>query len=168
MGGEVSTDFKSSNRIEISWLVQVLLNFDWFWGSPRGWGVGGWGWGLVIGSPTHMCTHTCMHTHTRTHIWHHRESLGFPQIQWGRPFAWNYHVYHACTCVRVRACMRMHVHVCGGQPPTTPHPHPPSPPTPTAAGSPNHQNSISLELIEILQFCLKILYLWTFLNSYRL
>ena len=34
LGGGVSTNFKSSNRIEISWLVQVLLNFDWFLGSP--------------------------------------------------------------------------------------------------------------------------------------
>ena len=56
------------------------------------------------------------------HVWHHRESLGFPQIQWGQPFAWNYHVYHACMCVRVRVCVRMHVHMCGGHPPTTPHP----------------------------------------------
>ena len=30
MGEGVSTDFKSSNRIELSWLVQVLLNFYWF------------------------------------------------------------------------------------------------------------------------------------------
>ena len=126
MGGKVSTDFKSSNRIEISRLVQVLLNFDWFWGfPPGGWGVdgdGGWWQG-----PPHMCTCTHVHAHARLrmHIWHHRESQGFPQIQWGRPFAWNYHVYHACTCVHVHACMHVHVHVCGGHPPTTPiHPAP--------------------------------------------
>ena len=66
MGGEVFTDFKSSNRIEISWLVQVLLNFYWFRGSPLGGeGVGGCGWGVVRGCPPHMCTHmhTCMCTH---------------------------------------------------------------------------------------------------------
>ena len=158
MDGEVSTDFKSSNRIEISRLVQVLLNFDWFRGSPL------WGVGVVRGCTPSICTCTRMHTN----IWHHRESPGFPQIQWGQPFAWNYHVYQACTCMRVHACMRVHVHMCGGHPPTTPHPHPPSPPTPRATGSPKHQNSISLELIEIIWFCLKILYLWTFLNSYRL
>ena len=139
MGGKVSTDFKSSNRIEISWLVQVLLNFDWFRGSPTlGGGWGGWedgGWGIVTGSPPHTCTCTrmhayarmCTHAHAcarmRTHVWHHRESLGFPQIQWGQPFAWNYHVYHACMCVRVHACMRMDVHMCGG------HPQPPPPPS---------------------------------------
>ena len=64
-------------------------------------------------------------------------------------------------------CIHLHVHMCGGtlQPCPTPiHP----PPSPRAAGSWKHQNSITLELIEIIQFCLKILYLWTFLNSYRL
>ena len=40
IGGGVSTDFKSSNTIEISRLVQILLNFYWFWGPPSG----GWGW----------------------------------------------------------------------------------------------------------------------------
>ena len=148
MGGEVSTDFKSANRIEISRLVQVLLNFDWFQGSPTlgGGGVGGWGWGVVTGSPLHTCTCTHVHacTHTHTHVWHHRESLGFPQIQWGQPFAWNYHVYHACMCVHVCGCVRVHVHMCGGHPSTIHHPHPPSPPTPRATGSPKHQNLISL------------------------
>ena len=28
------TDFKSSNRIEIFWFIQVLLCFNWFGGSP--------------------------------------------------------------------------------------------------------------------------------------
>ena len=135
MGEGVSTDFKSSNRIEISQLVQVLLNFEWFRGSPLGGGgVGRWGWGwgggwmwvgVVRRCTPSMCT--CMHMHARTRawtrIWHHRESPGFPQIQWGWPFAWNYHVYHAC--------MHVHVHVWG-HPPTTPHPHPPTPqPPPT-------------------------------------
>ena len=151
MGGEIYTDFKSSNRIEISQLVQVLLNFDWFWGSPPlgGRGVSGWGWGVVRRCTPPMCTRM------RTNIWHHRESLGFPQIQWGRTFAWNYHVYHVCTCVCVRACMRVHVHMCGGHPPTTPHPHPPSPPHPQSRREPktakfnnswtNQDNSILFE-----------------------
>ena len=134
MGGEVSIDFKSSNRIEISRLVQVLLNFDWFRGSPLGGGwVGGCGWGMVRGCLPHTCTCTCMYTHAcmHMHVWHHRESQVFPQ--WGQPFAWNDHVYH------VRACMCMCVHMCGGTPnhppppsthpppPTIPHPHPPTP-----------------------------------------
>ena len=63
------------------------------------------------------------------------------------------------TCVCTYMCMFACACVWG-TPPTTP--------TPRATGSPKHQNSISLELIEIIRFCLKILYLWTFLNSYRL
>ena len=66
---------ESSKRIELSGLVQDLLNFGvlgslWFWGWGGGcMGVGG-GWGC----PTHMCTCThmhasvCMHTHARTHV----------------------------------------------------------------------------------------------------
>ena len=43
IGGGVSTDFKSSNGIKISWFIQVLLNFYWFGGPPWvGVGVGGW------------------------------------------------------------------------------------------------------------------------------
>ena len=164
MGGKVSTNFKSSNRIEISRLVQVLLNFDWFRGSPLG---GGWGWGVVRGYPPYTCTSMCMHAHTRTHmcIWHHREFPGIPPM--GAAICMKLscltHVHvRACMCVHARAC----AHVWGApQPPPTPiHP----PPTPRATGSPKHQNSISLKLIEIIRFCLKILYLWTFLNSYRL
>ena len=168
MGGEVSTDFKSSNGIEISWLVQVLLNFDWFRESP--WGVGGWmdvGGGWWEGAP-YTCTHTCACTHAHACARSYDiigNSQGFPQ--WGQPFVSNYHVYHARVCMHAHACMCMHVHMCGGhpQPPPPPYTHPP---TPRATGSPKHQNSISLELTEIIRFCLKILYLWTFLNSYRL
>ena len=156
MGGEVSTDFKSSNRIEISRLVQVPLNFDWFWGSPH-WGVGGWGWGVVRGCPPHTCTCTCTHAcaHAYDIIWN---SQGFPQ--WGLQFAIEIIMFNVYMCVHVHVCMHVHVHMCGG--------HPQPPPTPRAAGSPKHQNSISLELIEIIRFCLKILYFWTLLNSYRL
>ena len=193
MGGEVSTDFKSSNRIEISRLVQVLLNFDWFWGSPilGVGGVGGWGWGWWQ-HPPHTCTHalTCthMHAHARTYAiignsWDFPKSNGGSHLHGIIMFT-----THACACVCVHACACMCT--CVGAPPN--HPPPPStqppqppptpihpapqpppppstqPPIPRAAGSPKHQNSISLELIEIIQFCLKILYLWTFLNSYRL
>ena len=122
MGEGVSTDFKSSNRIEISRLVQVLLNFNWFWGSP----LGGWGWVDWDGGgervhPTHVHTHDHAHMHMR--IWH-REFPGIPPM--GRPFAWNYHVYHsACACVHMCVCMCMCT--CVGGTPTTPHPHPPTP-----------------------------------------
>ena len=161
MGGEVSTDFKSSNTIEISWLVQVLLNFDWFRGPPLGGGGGGWiGVGVVRGCPPHICTCMCMHAHAP--VWHHRE---FP---WIPPMGAAICMKLSCLPrMHVRVCACMHAHACApvwGAPPTPIYP----PPSPRAAGSPKHQNSITLELIEIIQFCLKILYLWTFLNSYRL
>ena len=59
---------ESSNRIKLSRLVQDLLNFGVF-GSLRlcGWGVGGWGWGVVGGFPLHTCICMHMHTHARMH-----------------------------------------------------------------------------------------------------
>ena len=64
MGGGVSTDFKSSNRTEISRLVQVLLNFDLFRGSPLG-GGGKWRGDGERVHPTHVHMH--MHAHACTH-----------------------------------------------------------------------------------------------------
>ena len=158
MGGEVSTDFKSSNGIEISWLVQVLLNFDWFHRSLLG--GGGWVDGVGGGDrvPPHMCTH--MHVHICTY-----DIIGNP---WDFPKSNGGGHLHGIIMftTHTRVCMCVCVCTCVGAPPN--HPHPPSPRNPSATGSPKHQNSISLELIEIIRFCLKILYLWTFLNSYRL
>ena len=56
---------ESSNRIELSRLVQDLLNFG-VLGSLRLWGWGGWmdeGRGWLRGAP-HTCAHAHMHTHT--------------------------------------------------------------------------------------------------------
>ena len=133
MGGEVSTDFKSSNGIEISWLVEVLLNFDWFWGSPPGGWGGGW---MGVGGgervhPTHVHTH--VHARTLTRVWHHREFPGIPPMG-------------AAICMKLSCLPRMHVRVCvcvcacahvWGYPPTTPHPHPPTPPPPEPQGAQN-------------------------------
>ena len=54
---------ESSNRIEISQLVQDLLNFG-VLGSLQLWGVGRWvnGGVGVVGE----CPHTCAHAHTHT------------------------------------------------------------------------------------------------------
>ena len=65
---------------------------------------------------------------------------------------------HACT----------YMCTCLGIPPMPPDAPQPIYPLPRAAGSPNHQKFISPELIEIIRFCLKNLYLWTLLNSSRL
>ena len=111
---------ESSNRIELSQLVQDLLNFGvlgslWLWG----WGVGGWGGGGWEVSPTHVH----MHTHTCTRGKHDN----FMQIATpigGIPG--NSLRCHTRMCAH--ACMHMHLHVGGVHPLTTPTPiHPPPP-----------------------------------------
>ena len=158
---------ESSNRIELSRLVQDLLNFG-VLGSLRLWGWGGWvdGGGWWLGGAPHTCAHarahthahahTCMHTHTHACVvnmiipckWllplDFGKSQGFPMM--------SYVCVHVCTCVHVHACACV-----GGDPITTPYPHPPTLPPPRVGGTPGiSQNSIALELIEIFQFCLKI------------
>ena len=62
---------ESSNRIELSRLVQDLLNFG-VLGSLRLWGrgqLGGRGHLGAWGVSPHTCTHTHMHTHAHTHIY---------------------------------------------------------------------------------------------------
>ena len=131
------------------------------------WGVAdgsiGVGVGMgVWGCPMHACIHTHMDARMHMHVKHDK------------------HAKHGClqagghlqfyTCVCVCACVGMHVHACGDtpMPPDIPRHPPPTCPIPRVAGSQKHQISITLELIEIIRFCLKILYLRTFLNSYRL
>ena len=146
---------KSSNRIELSRLVEELLNFGVF-GFLWLLGVGGeWmGVGVVGEVPPH--TYTCMHMHMHGHAcmvnmiisckWLPPlgESLGIP-----------YDVIRMCMHMCACMCMHMHVKMCEGHPPTSPHPHPPIP-NPQRGTPRIIQNSIALELIEIFQFCLKI------------
>ena len=60
---------ESSNRIELSRLVQDLLNFG-VLGSLRLWGWGGWvdGGGGWLGGAPHTCAHARTHARTRTHM----------------------------------------------------------------------------------------------------
>ena len=145
----------------------MLSNFKWFWGStPLGggrWVDGGGGRYQGGGVPcTH--THTCTHARTHMHVKHAKHA------KHGCLHAGGHLQFYTCVCVCVRACVCMCMHV--GTPPHAPRypqtPPPPTCPLPRAAGSRKHQISITLELIEIIRFCLKILYLRTFLNSYRL
>ena len=116
---------ESSNRIELSRLVQDLLNFGvlgslrlWGWGA--GWmGVGG-GWGVP---PTHVH----MHVHARTCTCVKHDNF----MQMAAPIGGipgNSLWCHTCVCV----CACMCVCTCVGgtlSPPLYPHPptHPPTP-----------------------------------------
>ena len=131
---------KSSNRIELSRLVQDLLNFGvlgslWLWGWGGGWGV-----------PPHMCTCMRMHTHAHACVVNMIISCKWPPplgVSLGIPYDVLCAHAHACACV-------------GGAP--THHPTPTSthPPTPQGGTPRISHNSIALELIEIFQFHLKI------------
>ena len=140
---------ESSNRIELSRLVQDLLNFG-VLGSLRLWGWGG-GWMGMGGPPTHMHTHA--HACTCT-CGKHDNFMQMAAPIGGIPGI-PYDVICACECVRLRACMC--VCTCVGGTLSPPHTHIHTPTHPPGWGTPGiSQNSIALELIEIFQFCLKI------------
>ena len=125
---------------------------------PPGWVVDAWmgvgvGMGVCEGVPCmHTCTH--MHAHTHMHVKHAKHAKhGCLHVNSHLQFLYMY----KCACVHVHACTCMCM--CVGTPPHAPRFPPSTCPLPRAAGSPKHQNSISPELIEIIRFCLKILYL---------
>ena len=104
---------ESSNRIELSQLVQDLLNFSvlgslWLWGGGR-WVGDIWGHGGVPTCMMHMHVHTCTHTHA--HVYMYRNCKWLPT--WRHP------------CLACLACMCMHA--CMEHPSTSSHP--PSPPS---------------------------------------
>ena len=90
--------------------------------------------GVVRGCTPPMCTSMRMHIHAHAcmHVWHHREFPGIPPMGMA--------ICMKLSCLprmHVCACMYVHVHMCGGNPPTTPfhppptnhpHPHPPTHP----------------------------------------
>ena len=111
------TGKESSNRIELSRLVQDLLNFGVSAPCRSGEGAGGWGiWGPWGVSP-HTYTHICMHPHTHAHVYMYRN------CKW--PPTWRHPCLACLTCMCVRACVCMHVYM--GHSPT--HPCPPPPPS---------------------------------------
>ena len=131
---------ESSNRIELSRLVQDLLNFGvlgllrlWVWGGGC-MGVGG-GWGVPH-------THIHMHMHARmcTHA-HARMVNMIISCKWlpplGESLGIPYDVIHVCACVRMCACVCMCMCVGGtlSSPPTHIHP-PPNP----QGGHPRNQS----------------------------
>ena len=152
---------ESLNRIELSSISSGLIEFCCF-GLPAALGrgqvgggcqghLGAWG-----GIPPHMHTHAHARTCTYTHVYMYRNCKWPPT--WRHPcLAWL-----AClTCMCVRTCMCMCV--CMRHLPT--HPYPPPPPctnlSPPRGWTPRiSKNSITLELIKIFQFRLKIWNLW--------
>ena len=114
---------ESSNRIELSQLVQELLNFG-VLGSLRLWGGGRWVGGILghrgVPTHTHMHAHTCTCTHT--HLYMYRNCKWLPT--WRHPFL----ACLAClTCMCVCVCMRVCAYMHGTSPThhTHPHSHPP-------------------------------------------
>ena len=101
------TGKESSNRIELSRLVQDLLNFG-VLGSLQlwGWGVDGWGWGVVGGGgwlgvpPTHvhMHAHAHMRTHTHVHVLNMIISCKWPPPM-GESLGISYDVIRMCACM---------------------------------------------------------------------
>ena len=127
---------ESSNRIELSRLVQDLLNFG-VLGALRlwGWGAGWMGVGVVGGAP-HTCAHTraCTHAHARTcmHGKHDNSMQMAAPIGFGEIPGIPYDVICACACM----CM------CVGGP--CHHPPPPSThPLPPRVGDPRNQSKFN-------------------------
>ena len=108
--------------------------------------MGGWGQRLVwvCGGMSHACmhAHVCTRMHARMHMHVKHAKHGCLRVGGHLQFLYMY----KCACVRVRV-----------DTPHAPRYRQSTCPLPRAAGSPKHQNSISPELIEIIQFCLKIL-----------
>ena len=111
---------ESSNRIEISRLVQDLLNFGvlgslWLWGGDK-WVGGVWGHGDI---PTCMYIHAHVHTHTWT-------CIHVKKLQMVTPMETSMLImFTTCMCM----CVCMHVW-------DTPYPPLPNPPTHHPPGGP--------------------------------
>ena len=127
---------ESSNRIELSRLVQNLLNFG-VLGSlrPWGWGGGCMGVGAVWGVPhTHVHTHAHARTHTHAHA---RVVNMIISCKWLPPLGKSLGIPY--DVIRVCACVRVHVHACAhvwGAPPHHPPPTSTPPPHPPGGGAP--------------------------------
>ena len=115
---------ESSNRIELSRLVQELLKFG-VLGSLRLWGGSRWlggclgvSWGMG-GAPPH--THACARTHTHTYT-----CIELQMAASMEAFMFSMFNMYVHTCVRVCACVCMCTWM--GHPPTHPYLPPPHPP----------------------------------------
>ena len=156
---------ESSNRIELSRLVQELLKFG-VLGSLRllgrgqvggGYGGGRWSGGCPLHGGT--CTRTHARARMHTHVWY--TCIEFMQMAASIGGIPCLACPYACHNMHVRACVRACTCMCAWDaPPTHPYLPPPLstyPAIPPGGWTPGIiQNSIVLKLIEIFQFCLKI------------
>ena len=130
---------ESSNRIELSRLVQELLNLV-FRAPCSSWDGGGW---RVPPTHVHMHVHACTHIHAHTCM--HGKHDNFMQMAapLGESLRIPYDVICTCTCVHMHACTCMHACMCAhvwGAPCHHPHPHPT---TPTPRGDPQNQSKFN-------------------------
>ena len=149
---------ESSNRIELSRLVQDLLNFGVL--APCDSGGGGWVDGVGGGwevPHTHAYACACMYAHACTRACGKHDnfmqmaaSIGFLGNPWEFPMMSYVHTC-VCTCMHVCACACV-----WGAPSHCPLPLSYHLPTPKGGTLGITQNSIVLELNKIFQFCLKI------------
>ena len=141
-------EFRNVKRWRIfkqNWNISISLRLIEFWcfGLPAALGKGQMGGGCLgaLGVSPHMCT--CMHMNRN--------------CKW--PPTWRHPCLSCLTCMCVCLCAWMHAWEIPHIPIPTP-----SPSTHLAThqgGTPGiSQNSIELELIKIIQFCLKIWNLW--------
>ena len=127
---------ESSNRIELSRLVQDLLNFG--VSAPCSSGGGGWvdvggGW---LGSAPHTHAHECACTHMHTHMVNMIISCKWPPPL-GESLGIPYEVICTCACVCIHA--HAYAHVWG-----SPSHHPPHPPTlHPPGGDPRNQSKFN-------------------------
>ena len=111
--------------------------------------------GVTPHTRAHMHMHACTCAHTCMHVKHDKHGClhGGGHLQFPNMFIL---AFCACACVHVHVYMSRDTPLCPQMPPN---PSALSPEPQGAAGSPNHQKFISPELIEIIRFCLKNLYL---------
>ena len=117
---------ESSNRIELSRLVQDLLNFG-VLGSLRIWGGGRWVGGHLGASGGGVATHMHMYAHactcTHAHLYMYRNCKWPPT--WRHPCLTCLTCMCVCACMCVHACACMHAWDTSPHIHTHPHPHPP-------------------------------------------
>ena len=130
---------ESLNRIELSHLVQDLLNFG-VLGSLQLWGGGRWVGGCLGASGGIGGIATCMHMHAYAHTCTHTHVYMYRNLQMAADMEASMFILFT-TCLCMHMCMHTHVHAClhGTPPHTNTHPHPNPPTHHPPRGDPQNQ-----------------------------